>query len=722
MPRSRNNKALLAAGFTSEEIQSAYKARQTIRNANLQLDLKASSVVYAERHPFKVGSYRGLYYVLRDLFTPLLSPTAAGEKLADAIDPTFQFLPDPLELQDDSGLEEIRGHLALITFSLECWDKIFSKDGKTLSQFWIYPYPISYNTGQEKANADGDMVNFKTFTSFTKASPLLKRVTPTDRFAFAVTKTENWVGHAYLDKPLHAWIGWISKRQNGRFQLFILDPNFISVSTTTIHKSGILPAQVQFIVQCLKAWKTLDRDHLFLLRHPGGNPDGRCLQLCSKWLQKLLSEEGWREFPWSREKATSVGVQIEWSDGGRRSTSRARQKSGTSSVASRRSLRYTSRESSLLVPQSLQRSQLSQNTILDSQDTGLQSSYQVLPILAQDPEGEKGVEPCSMSLESSGLEIPPRGGQPHQLSREPSLPKALTLYGPRGIDEAIPNSEDTGLQSSQEGLPLLYAPNHEEEVKLMHSSSALSLPETLRGEGEDRDGQPMSSREPTLPDQQDPHLRERLEIAAANSEDTEIQCSQEGLKLLIEECTRVERDSGYLPSDASLLDTLHEGEPRGQPSIGLPLTRGQELQSPTWFNVVTAVSREIVLLPSIERASDMNQEGEKGEIQQPKGLGKAIAEDLAQGRNAGVRRSVPLEIQGKEGNSSQVLPIMCHQSSAQTPLRSSQSFWPSDTVIPATQEIEVPSIIAKRHGSSLSIDGLPYKKSRLVKDDGVGTE
>jgi hypothetical protein len=76
-------------------------------------------------------------------------------------------------------------------------------------------------------------------------------------------------------------MAWLSRRKNGRFQLLIFDPNFLRTPDTTIHKSDLLLAQRIFIQHYLKAWKTLDKDHLFLLWNQAGNPEGKCLQLCS---------------------------------------------------------------------------------------------------------------------------------------------------------------------------------------------------------------------------------------------------------------------------------------------------------------------------------------------------------------------------------------------------------------------------------------------------------
>lgn len=104
------------------------------------------------------------------------------------------------------------------------------------------------------------------------------------------------------------------KRENKRFQLIVFNPNFISSSKTAIHRTEILPAQESLIQLCLDKWKTPDKDHLFIIGNQTGSPKGKCLQLCSQWLQETLGNENWLNFPLKKEHILQMAAPIEWSD------------------------------------------------------------------------------------------------------------------------------------------------------------------------------------------------------------------------------------------------------------------------------------------------------------------------------------------------------------------------------------------------------------------------
>jgi hypothetical protein len=278
---------LLIAGFTELEIASAKGARRVILNHGTKEDLIQKAVRAAQRQNFDKDKLRGVYYILCRTFHPKQSISINCPEIADAVDPSWQLLPSPSELQDDFSCDEIAGHLALLNFSFECYHKVFSSNKQYESHFLLFTTPSSHNSGSEKWNwGKNDLALFSAYSAFTNSKGTLNNGPATDRFGLFVTKTKGWVGEStWWKAPFHGWVAWLSRRHNKRFQLLIFEPNYIPTPGATVHKSDILPAQRAFIQHCLKAWKTLDDDFLFLIWNTAGNPEGKCLQLCSQWLQ-----------------------------------------------------------------------------------------------------------------------------------------------------------------------------------------------------------------------------------------------------------------------------------------------------------------------------------------------------------------------------------------------------------------------------------------------------
>jgi len=340
---------LLAAGIKEVEIASAHGARRMIlaKGAKQQLIDRA---VREARRKFDKDKPRGLFYILAKIFYPRRSSRRQRvEEIADAIDPTWQLIPSPTELRDDSGFDEIVGHLTLIQYNFECHRKVFSSDRNDWSHILIIVEPIAYNSATEKYNNTGDAFDFLCFSHFSTHSIKRDNGPATDRFGFFVTKTEGWVGkRMWWKAPLHGWMAWLSEKRNGYYQLLIFEPNFIGTPGQTVHKSEILPAQRLFIKHCFETWSRLRPDDVYLIWNTVGNPQGKCLQLCSEWLQKTLRDENWRNFPLWKEQITEMAAPIIWSDAGRKSNASSRQNSPPRSPPRTRSRsRSTSRSSSI---------------------------------------------------------------------------------------------------------------------------------------------------------------------------------------------------------------------------------------------------------------------------------------------------------------------------------------------------------------------------------------
>lgn len=268
---------ILEAGFTEEEFYRAKSTRHEILQVGTREQLIERAVRAAQRQSFNKNKPRGLWFLLERI---LLSTSIDRPEIPDTVDYSWPLPPSPAELQDDSSYDEITGHLALVNFSFECYLPELSSDKESDSHLFRFVNPFSDSSAGEDLG-NNDLGRFKDFSTFTNTKPTLDNGPATDRFGLFVTKTEGWVGTRYWwEAPLHGWVVWLSK-ENKRFQLIVFDPNFISSPRTNIHRTEILPAQEIFIQLCLDKWKTLDKDHLFIIGNEAGSPKGKCLQLCS---------------------------------------------------------------------------------------------------------------------------------------------------------------------------------------------------------------------------------------------------------------------------------------------------------------------------------------------------------------------------------------------------------------------------------------------------------
>jgi hypothetical protein len=278
----------LEAGFTEEEFFRAKSIRHEILQVGTREQLIGKAVRAAQRQSFDKNKPRGLWFLLERI---LVSTSLESPEIPDAVDYTWPLPPSPAELRDDASYDEITAHLSLVFLSFECYLPDFSSDKESESQFFLFANPFSDNSagaGQE----NNDLARFKDFGTFINTKTTLDNGPARDRFGLFVTKTEGWAGNRYwCEAPLHGWVAWLSKRENKRFQLIIFDPNFISLPRTTIPRTEILPAQKILVQLCLDKWKTLDKDHLFMIGNEAGSSKGKCLQLCSQWLQETLGNE-----------------------------------------------------------------------------------------------------------------------------------------------------------------------------------------------------------------------------------------------------------------------------------------------------------------------------------------------------------------------------------------------------------------------------------------------
>jgi hypothetical protein len=300
----------LEAGFTEEEFYRAKSIRHEILQVGTREQLMERAARAAQRQNFDKDKPRGLWFLLCRI---LLATSIKDPEIADAIDYSWPLPPSPAKLQDDSGYDEISGHLALIYFSFECYLTDLSADKESESHF-LFVNPFSQNSADEDLG-NNDLARCKDFPTFINTRITLDNGPASDRFGLFVTKTQGWVGNRYWwEAPLHGWVVWLSKRENKRFQLIIFDPNFISSPRTTIRRTEILPAQETLIQLCFDKWKTMEKDHLFIVGNEAGSPKGKCLQLCSQWLQETLGNENWHNFPLQKEHILQTAALIDWSD------------------------------------------------------------------------------------------------------------------------------------------------------------------------------------------------------------------------------------------------------------------------------------------------------------------------------------------------------------------------------------------------------------------------
>ncbi|KUJ06515.1 uncharacterized protein LY89DRAFT_410620 [Mollisia scopiformis] len=211
--QGRSRQEYLDAGFTSTQITKAKAYRRTIESANARQSLEDKALEDAETRPFNRNDLRGLYFILLNLF-----PKAGKDAIADAIDPSWQLTPHSDELQDDSSFDEIVGHLSLLRFSYECWNKVFSVDRQTESQFWLFSEPFAHNTADEKNvwGEEDDMRSFETLSTFTDKPAENDNGPSTDRLGLFVTKTKGSVKDKNWHRtPFHGWVAWLSERGQG---------------------------------------------------------------------------------------------------------------------------------------------------------------------------------------------------------------------------------------------------------------------------------------------------------------------------------------------------------------------------------------------------------------------------------------------------------------------------------------------------------------------------
>ncbi|KAK0099836.1 hypothetical protein ONS95_008587 [Cadophora gregata] len=89
------------AGFEKNQVQRALYARNTINRYNREADIQDDAAHDSFGRPnFSQNYNRGLWFHLRRLLQ-------SDEAIANAIDPTWQLLPFPEELQDSFGYMEL---------------------------------------------------------------------------------------------------------------------------------------------------------------------------------------------------------------------------------------------------------------------------------------------------------------------------------------------------------------------------------------------------------------------------------------------------------------------------------------------------------------------------------------------------------------------------------------------------------------------------------------
>jgi hypothetical protein len=317
-------KELLDAGFSRAAIKSQKDAQKRIlaagtKNALIERAKKNSKA----KVPKGTIPRRGLWFELVKILGADDKKTAT--LIMDALDPSWPLFPSPMELKDNFRYAEIHGHLSLIRASTEAYVSPFSSDKKTQSHFLLFDRPFAHASDKEKYNSgkNSDEINYATFPIFHKFNDL-DNGPALDRFGFFVTKTATWVGKGdeYGDlHPLHAWAGWLSTTPEKTYQLIIFDPNNERPAGATVHYSELLPGQRNFIKECLKGWGKLRKDKVFLANNPNGNPKGRCLEITSAWIQKLVAEESWKHFPFPEQFILGFCCRVNMSDTGRKTPS-----------------------------------------------------------------------------------------------------------------------------------------------------------------------------------------------------------------------------------------------------------------------------------------------------------------------------------------------------------------------------------------------------------------
>lgn len=280
---------LLAAEFEDSDIDSMIQARRKITAKGGQSLIK--SALDDARSREEGLKERGLYYTLGDVFDERRVEDQS-QNIADAVDPTWQMIPDPRELQSDATYDEIRGHLSLLRFNYECDKTVFSRDRQSQSHFLLWQHPFVYVS----EGGSDESAEFKCFPDFKTAK--LDNAPVLERIGLFMTDTEDWPGNSTgeLVKPCwHAWVGIVSRKKGKGFRLQIYDPNYHATGRPTIHANKLNFMQKNFIMQAKRAWKTLSLDDLWIMGEDQVKPIEESLQLCSRWLQKGFGNEAWKD-------------------------------------------------------------------------------------------------------------------------------------------------------------------------------------------------------------------------------------------------------------------------------------------------------------------------------------------------------------------------------------------------------------------------------------------
>ncbi|KAL2064502.1 hypothetical protein VTL71DRAFT_4996 [Oculimacula yallundae] len=431
-------------------IRSAIFARKKIIQYNQEKDLQEDATTDAFGRPNMGVRYRrGLYYRMKTLFK-------TEQLIADALDPTWMLLPQPEELQDSFGYMELSGHLSLLMYCFECYKPVFSSDEDSMSDFMLFQFPFAHKDNISQANSVGDMKHFKTLSHFTISPTIhLDNGPARHRLALFTSPERNWVGRqgqGILD-PVHAWVGWVGIVKGKERFLIIYDPNHtvpIAPLPNQKYKSTLIFPMRHFIERCIDTWSGLSKRRLYIVGHGTGNDKGLCLQHCSRWLQGVLIDEGWRQFPWSEEYIMERhGTPIIWSKAGLRSIARSapRNTPTTARVTTR------SRSSSPAAASTPARKPLKRTAKPISQRSGMRFGE---VILADNGGGSSTIPapPVPTTAPTPEWHTPPPAPQYSPTTHDTLSPPDVTRPAPTPPRDIIPMEPESGNEDPILTLPL----------------------------------------------------------------------------------------------------------------------------------------------------------------------------------------------------------------------------------------------------------------------------
>jgi hypothetical protein len=207
-------------------------------------------------------------------------------------------MPDPAELSDTSGYEQLCSFLKLTGDSLALSQPDAGTEPRAVSPFCLIPYPMMHLTGNEKDNWASweDMYRMKCVSLFFTTGLGKGQTT---RVGFFCTKTQSPVGQPEIP-PYHAWAAVLQPlgppQQKKGSRMLIYDVNADADVRANAENFTHLPLNMQRkLVEAARTHTKLVE--LWLIGDDGANPEGRCMEMTGRWIQNLLRTWALWPFP-----------------------------------------------------------------------------------------------------------------------------------------------------------------------------------------------------------------------------------------------------------------------------------------------------------------------------------------------------------------------------------------------------------------------------------------